>query len=173
VPIRRRGGNRSDNRPRGTMGGIRKFWVSKQSNLTVPSTTPINNFPYTTVAILQNDLVAANPRSVQLRRVIVRFDPYSAGIAGAAAPNSVDAQLTYTTIDGLPVPLTGMVPLSTTKVTTLSFSVPQNVAEVRTSNDTAQQFSIIIMNRFSAPGSQVYFQAQFHYDVYPDISSVM
>jgi hypothetical protein len=155
------------------MGGLTRLWVSKQSNLTVPSTTPINNYPYTTANILGLDLNPTNPRSVQLRRVTVMFDPYSAGITGGAAPNSVDAQLTYTTIDGLPVPLTGMVPLSTTRRTTVSFSVPQNVAEVRTSNDTAQLISIVIMNRFSAPSSMVYFQAQFHFDVYPDISSVM
>jgi hypothetical protein len=149
------------------------FWANKAGFTNLATSVGMTEVNYVMNGITTGDLPAS--RVCQLRSGRVMFNPlavYSATASTpvASVPGPISAQLFYTNSDNTPIAVTGVVNLSLTNETHLTFSLPRNLTEVRNANDTTNVFSIVLYNRAgtSYASFPVYYTAIFCLETYGD-----
>jgi hypothetical protein len=121
------------------------YQTSRAQTVATLSGTKASEFTLATANLLPEFITTSVPRNCILRRILFRFAPLPQPLI-AASNGPLAVQLRYVTVDGIAVIMTKTLWLSVTNETRLGFSMPWNMAEIRTVNDTADLIGFRIFN---------------------------
>jgi hypothetical protein len=123
--------------------------------------------------MIGGDLTTASERTSQLRQVRVRFNPI--GVSTVLAQQPFEAQLFYTTVDGVNIALTKSIPLSITNAVTIVARLPVNFVEMRAVADVNPLFGIQFVNRANAAAlsTTLYFTMESQFDLDADFNTIV